>query len=76
MTYTVKGLAPAIGQIVLVRFEEVKITCEIVDVKNSWNKVRVLVAPVNGVGTQWIELGRIIPEHSPVKAINTKQIGV
>jgi hypothetical protein len=32
----------------------------VIDAKNSWGKVRVLVQPLAGTGQQWIELGRLM----------------
>lgn len=61
---TARQMIPAIGVHVFVRFEELSIECWIKDVKNSWGKPRLLVAPVTGKGEQWVELGRVtIPEN-------------
>jgi len=57
---TVRELTPAIGAQVTVRFEELAIECRVIDAKNSWGKVRVLVQPLAGTGQQWIELGRLM----------------
>ena len=58
--HTVRQLTPAVGEQVLVRFEELALECTVVDAKNSWGKVRLLVRPVAGVGEQWVELGRLV----------------
>jgi hypothetical protein len=58
--HTARQLAPAIGAEVLVRFESVNIACTVVDAKNSWGQVRLLIQPVAGKGQQWIELGRLV----------------
>ena len=57
---TVRELTPAIGARVSVRFESLTIACTVLDAKNTWNKVRILVQPVAGQGEQWIELGRLV----------------
>ena len=50
----------AIGASVQVRFEDLHIACTVRNVKNSWGKPRLLVAPVSGSGEQWAELSRIV----------------
>lgn len=57
---TVKGMQPAVGATVCVRFEELAITCTVIDVKNAWGKVRLEVKPHSGYGSQWIELSRLV----------------
>ena len=57
---TVRDLTPAIGTTVGVRFESLIIDAVVVDAKNSWGKVRLLVRPAAGVGEQWIELNRLV----------------
>ncbi len=56
----------AIGANVLVRYEDLWVTCIVMDVKSAWGRERLLVRPVVGDGTQWVEMGRIVrvlPEH-------------
>jgi hypothetical protein len=56
---TVRELTPAIGERIYVRFEQLTIDCTVVDAKNSWGQVRLLIQPVTGTGQQWVEMGRI-----------------
>ena len=56
---TVRELMPALGEQVAVRFEDMIFDCTVLDAKNSWGKVRILVQPIKGTGQQWIELGRL-----------------
>ena len=56
---TVKQLQPALGDTVGVSFEKLTIACRVLDAKNSYGQVRLLVAPLAGDGEQWIELGRL-----------------
>lgn len=57
---TVRELAPAVGETVFVRMETFRVPCVVLDAKNSWGKVRLLVTPVYGEGEQWIELERLV----------------
>jgi hypothetical protein len=63
---TARELTPAIGQQVHVAFEQLTVLCTVLDAKNSWGKVRLLVQPVAGRGQQWIELQRLV---SPSPAV-------
>lgn len=56
---TVRQLLPAIGTLVAVRFESLVIECRVIDAKNAYGTVRILVAPLAGSGTQWVELTRV-----------------
>jgi hypothetical protein len=60
--HTVRQLAPAVGETVYVRFEEIAVRCHVIDAKNSWGKVRLEVKPAGGLGSQWIELGRLVAD--------------
>ena len=62
MRHTVTALAPAIGATVAVRMQDLTIDCQVIDAKNSWGKVRLLVQPVAGRGEQWVELERLVWE--------------
>lgn len=77
MTYTAKGMMPAIGQIVSMRMEKLIIEAEIIDVKSAYGTVRLLVKPVSGSGEQWVEIGRIIAataDRIKTAAINNHRI--
>lgn len=56
---TVRELIPAIGAHVAVRFESIEIKCRVLDAKNAYGKVRLLIEPISGNGSQWIELSRV-----------------
>lgn len=56
---TVNELIPAVGQNVSVRFESVIVHCRVMDAKSSYGKVRLLVTPLDGCDSQWIELSRL-----------------
>lgn len=59
---TAKGMIPAIGMAVLVRFESCQFRCEVEDVKSAYGAVRLLVTPVSGIGQQWVAaLGKNCP---------------
>lgn len=66
MAITAKEMIVAVGANVLVRCEDLWVTCVVVDVKNAYGKNRLLVRPMVGDGTQWVEMGRIVrvlPEY-------------
>lgn len=58
---TYNDMTPAVGQRVSVRFEELRITCQVRNVKSSYGRVRLLVAPESGSGEQWVEMSRLNP---------------
>ena len=59
MTITAKDMIPALNEQVSVRFESIRVDCVVSDVKNSYGTVRLLVVPVSGGGSQWVEMGRV-----------------
>lgn len=66
MANTAKQMIIAVGSNVLVRCEDLWVTCVVEDVKNSYGRERLLVRPVVGDGTQWVEMSRIVralPAH-------------
>ena len=56
---TALQMLPAIGARVFVNCELLRVECEVKDVKNSWGKPRLLIAPISGTGQQWVEMGRV-----------------
>jgi hypothetical protein len=52
-------MIPAVGQMVQLRAGELWIDCTVIDVKNSWGKNRLLLAPVAGDGTAWFEMSSV-----------------
>ena len=63
---TAKEMYPAIGQSVAVRFEDVLVNCTVKNVKSSYGRTRLLVAPTAGLGEQWVELPRVSQPSAPV----------
>lgn len=66
---TYNDMTPAVGQRVSVRFEELRITCSVRNVKSSYGRVRLLVAPESGSGEQWVEMSRL---NLPTTALETR----
>jgi hypothetical protein len=59
----------AVGELCQLRAGELWIDCRVIDVKASWGKQRLQVAPVAGDGAQWVELSSVRPlAASPVMA--------
>ena len=56
---TATQMLPAIGQTVRAQFEDLIIEVRVSDVKSSYGRVRLLVSPVAGTGSQWIEVSRL-----------------
>ena len=56
---TVTQLLPAVGALVAVRMEELTIHCRVLDVKRSWDRIRLQVQPLTGSGSQWVDISRI-----------------
>jgi hypothetical protein len=50
---------PAIGARVMVRFEDVEVACTVENVKTTYGRTRLLVKPLRGKGSQWIETPRV-----------------
>ena len=60
MVNTAKQMGTAIGHTVYIRMESLTIPCTVMDVKNNWGKVRLLIRPNSGNGEQWVEMERIV----------------
>jgi hypothetical protein len=60
MAHTAKQMIIAVGTKVLVRCETIWVTCVVIDVKNVYGRERLLIRPVVGDGTQWVEMSRIV----------------
>lgn len=56
---TAREMLPAIGQTVEVRFEELSVLCTVLDVKTAYGRPRLLIKPLTGTGSQWVELSRV-----------------
>lgn len=61
MNHTVKHMLPAIGAVVSIAsgIGDIQFEAAVMDVKSSWGNIRLLVQPVSGNGTAWIELSRL-----------------
>ena len=59
MSHTCNEMLPAIGQTVMVKFESLMLDCQVLDVKSSYGRIRLNVAPISGQGTQWVEISRL-----------------
>jgi hypothetical protein len=57
--FTAVEMLPALGQYMYVRFESISVLSRVVNVKQSYGRVRIQIVPVNGEGEQWVELSRI-----------------
>ena len=57
---TVTQLLPAVGALVAVRMEDLTIHCRVLDVKRSWDRIRLQVQPLAGDGLQWVDLSRVV----------------
>ncbi len=66
---TAKEMLPAIGQQVAVRFEDITVNCTVRNVKSTYGRTRLLVAPTAGKGEQWIELPRVV--SIPPQSVST-----
>jgi hypothetical protein len=62
MAFTANKLNMAIGQVVRIRIESWIVPMAILDAKSSYGQARVLVAPLNGSGSAWVDLSRIVTE--------------
>lgn len=56
---TAVEMIPAVGQDVYLKSGSLLVQCKVVDVKNSWGKVRLLITPNLGSGQQWVEMSSI-----------------
>ena len=75
MTHIAKDMIPALNELVSVRFESIRVDCVVNDVKSSYGGVRLLIVPIAGGGSQWVELGRIQRRvGSDQSAINQQSI--
>jgi hypothetical protein len=56
----VKEMASYIGKVVNLKVESLSIPVEIEDIRKVWQRVDVLISPVNGNGSQWVSLDRVV----------------
>lgn len=58
---TAREMLPALGARVMIHVGvgELLVECTVNDVKQSWGNIRLLVTPVAGSGSAWVELSRL-----------------
>lgn len=56
---TANEMIPAVGQLVLVRMEQVTVQCQVMNVKHVYGRTRLQIHPVCGTGLQWVECDRV-----------------
>ena len=59
MPETTNTLTALIGQTALVRFETVYVSCKVIDSRFAWGRTDLLVEPISGHGSQWVEKSRV-----------------
>lgn len=57
---TVKEMAGLIGTEVHIWIESLGIRCTIIDVKQTWGQVNILIVPVGGSGEKWVSMNRVM----------------
>lgn len=57
---TALQLLPPIGTKVMVRMESLVVECKVLDAKNAYGRVRLLINPVSGSGAQWVLEDRVV----------------
>lgn len=63
MPITYHDMTPAVGARVAVQYESIRVMCTVLNVKSSYGRVRLLVAPEAGSGEQWVEVTRLQKPH-------------
>lgn len=56
---TVKEMSALIGQIGMLKVEDLRVEVEIMDVKQSYGSTRIQVTPTHGIGHQWVSIDRV-----------------
>ena len=60
-TMTIREMAGLLNSDhVVVRLEKLTVVCKVKDMREAWNRVDVLITPVNGGGEQWVSVDRVI----------------
>lgn len=65
MTHTAQSMIPAVGQTVLLKVDDLRVECIVMDAKNSWGNVRVQISPKSGTGAKWVELSSLALMKQP-----------
>lgn len=66
MSETAASMIVLVGKTALVRFEKVKVLCSVLDSRYQYGRTDLLVEPVGGSGSQWVERSRITEKGSGV----------
>ena len=74
MTYTANQLIVAVGQTVNVQVEKWVIPMTVKDAKTAYGVPRVLVEPVSGEGSAWIDLSRIVTSGQGKAVLAKKEV--
>lgn len=53
-------MLPKINSYVVVRFDDIKVDCRVMDMKQSYGSTRYLVSPLCGDGSIWVTDSRIV----------------
>jgi hypothetical protein len=56
---TIIEMSYIVGKDVTIDLEGLSVLCKILDAKTAYGKVRLLVKPVSGSGSKWIETSRV-----------------
>jgi len=72
---TYHDMTPAIGARVAVAFEGIRVACTVLNVKSSYGRMRLLVAPELGSGEQWVEITRLQRPHGATDSTTALQPG-
>ena len=64
MSETAASMIVLVGRAVQIRFEKVSVLCNVVDSRSQWGRTDILVEPVGGSGSQWVEKNRVVVTQS------------
>lgn len=56
---TATEMIPAVGQAVLVNFDQIDVACIVRDAEMVYGRMRLRIEPLLGTGSRWIETSRI-----------------
>lgn len=66
---TLRELASMINEVLPVRLsigkDALSVECRILDIKQSYGNVRVLIEPVRGSGSVWVDISRLQARDTP-----------
>ena len=56
---TVGDLAPAIGQEVSLKLDDMLVAVKVLDVRTVWKRIDCLITPVSGLGEKWVSVSSL-----------------